>query len=47
MKEGRVVADGPKARILNGKLISEVYGTGIGILEQEGHFRAFPAGGDA
>jgi iron complex transport system ATP-binding protein len=44
LKDGKVVADGPKASVLTGQLLSEVYETGIRISEVDGHFLAYPDG---
>lgn len=44
LKNGKVVADGPKARVLTGARLSEVYETGIGVSEVDGHFLAYPRG---
>lgn len=42
LKEGRVVADGPKADILDEELLSEVYGTPIRIAVVNDHYLAYP-----
>jgi len=40
LQNGTVVADGPKAQILTGALLSEVYGVPIHVTEIDGHFLA-------
>jgi iron complex transport system ATP-binding protein len=42
LKNGRMVADGPKASVLTGDLLSEVYETDIRLTEIDGHYFAFP-----
>lgn len=42
LKNGEIVADGPKASVLTETLLSEVYETRLRIREIEGHFFAFP-----
>jgi iron complex transport system ATP-binding protein len=39
---GAVVADGPKATVLDGELLSVVYGVRIRVTEVDGHFLAHP-----
>ena len=41
LKDGAVVADGRKATVLDGGLLSEVYGVPIRIREIDGHYLAF------
>jgi iron complex transport system ATP-binding protein len=43
LKEGEVLADGPKAEVLNGALMSRAYDAAISIVEQDGHYLAYPA----
>ena len=43
LKSGAIVADGPKASVLTGGLLSEVYETDIRLIEIDGHYFAFPA----
>ena len=45
LKNGEVVADGPKSGILTGELLSEVYETGIGVSVVDGHYLAYPGSG--
>ena len=42
LAEGRIAADGPKAEVLDGALLSEVYDTNIRITERDGYFLAYP-----
>jgi iron complex transport system ATP-binding protein len=42
LKNGSVAADGPKASVLRGDLLSEVYGVGLSIMERDGHYLAYP-----
>jgi iron complex transport system ATP-binding protein len=43
LKDGEIVADGPKNKVLTSDTLSAVYGTGIRIVQVEGHFLAYPA----
>jgi iron complex transport system ATP-binding protein len=43
LKEGRILADGPKAEVLNSILISELFGLPIVVEREDGQYRAFPA----
>lgn len=45
LKEGTIVADGPKKDVLTSELVSEVYATPIRIVEENGHFLAYPGRG--
>jgi iron complex transport system ATP-binding protein len=42
LQQGRIVADGPKAEVLSGELLSEVYQTPIAVAEVDGYFLAYP-----
>lgn len=42
LREGKVVADGNKADVLQAGLLSEVYGTAIRVVELDGYFLAYP-----
>jgi iron complex transport system ATP-binding protein len=42
LKSGSVVMDGPKAKVLNAQLLSEVYETDLGLAEIDGHYFAYP-----
>jgi iron complex transport system ATP-binding protein len=42
LSPGRVMADGPKASVLNSESLTELYGTPICVREIEGHFVALP-----
>jgi len=42
VKDGRIIADGPKAEILNSRLISDLFGLPLIVSEDEGHYRAIP-----
>lgn len=42
LADGRVAADGPKAEVLDGKTLSDVYGTPIRVAEIDGHYLAYP-----
>lgn len=44
LKEGVVVADGPKAKVLDSEFLSSVYETAIRIVERDGYFLAYPGG---
>lgn len=43
LKNGKIVADGPKAKTLTAELLSEVFGTDLRLGEIEGHYFAYPA----
>jgi len=45
LKNGQIVADGPKALVLTGPLLSEVYETDLCLTEIEGHYFAYPGPG--
>ena len=45
LKDGKVVADGSKEDVLTSALMSEVYEANIRIMQQEGHFLAYPGEG--
>ncbi len=42
LKQGAVIADGPKREVLNGELLSEVYETAIRVTEIDGFYLAYP-----
>jgi iron complex transport system ATP-binding protein len=42
LQNGRVVADGPKNRVLDATFLSEIYGTAIRIIEIDGYFLPYP-----
>jgi len=42
LADGRVAADGAKAVVLDGKTLSDVYGTPIRVAEIDGHYLAYP-----
>ena len=42
LKQGQVVADGPKSAVLNSALLSPVYETDIRVTEIDGYFLAYP-----
>jgi len=41
MKEGRIIADGPKREVLSEGVLSEAYGTRVFLSEREGRFTAW------
>jgi len=41
LKQGRIIADGPKRDVLSEELLSEAYGTRIFLSEREGRFNAW------
>jgi len=41
LKEGAIVADGPKAEVLDAGLLSAVYGVQVRVAEIDGHFLAY------
>ena len=41
MKEGRIIADGPKREVLTEDILSEAYGTPVFLSEREGRFTAW------
>jgi iron complex transport system ATP-binding protein len=41
MKEGKIIADGPKEDVLNEDVLSQAYGTRIFVSEREGRFNAW------
>lgn len=41
IKEGRIIADGPKREILTEDILGEVYGTRVFVSEREGRFNAW------
>jgi len=45
LSDGRVVADGPKAKVLTPAILSDVYGTPIRVHEVDGYFLAYPGQG--
>ncbi len=45
LKEGRIAADGPRASVLTSESLSRLYGVPITLVEHNGIFQAFPAGG--
>jgi len=45
LKSGRVVADGPKAAVLDAGLLSEVYETDLRLAEVDGHYFAYAGSG--
>ena len=45
LKNGQIVADGPKASVLTASLLSAVYGTDLCLTEIEGHYFAYPGAG--
>lgn len=42
LKEGRVVADGPKAEVLTSRRLSDLYGTPVEVVRANGFLRAVP-----
>ena len=46
LDRGAIAADGPKETVLVPDLLSRVYGTPIGVAEIEGHYLAYPGGGE-
>lgn len=42
LSNGQIAADGPKAEILNGALLSAVYGADIRVAEIDGYYLAYP-----
>ena len=42
LKEGRIVADGPKSGVLRGKLLSDAYETTVRVAEKDGFYLAYP-----
>jgi iron complex transport system ATP-binding protein len=42
LRDGRVVADGPKAEVLDAGLLSRVYGVSVRIREADGYYFAYP-----
>jgi len=45
LKNGSVVADGPKTSVLTGEMLSDVYEIDLRLTEIEGHYFAYPATG--
>jgi iron complex transport system ATP-binding protein len=41
MREGRIVADGPKAELLRAEVLGELFGTEVRVMEREGFFHAW------
>jgi iron complex transport system ATP-binding protein len=41
MREGRIVADGPKASLLTARSLSELFGTAVQLAERDGFFHAW------
>ena len=41
LKQGRILADGPKREILDEELLSDAYGTRVFLSEREGRFNAW------
>jgi len=46
LDRGAIAADGPKETVLVPDLLSRVYRTPIGVAEIEGHYLAYPGGGE-
>ena len=44
LKQGRVVADGDKARILTGAKLSDLFDVPVKLLRSDGYYQAVPAG---
>jgi len=44
LKSGRIAADGPKAEVLDGALLSEIYEAPIRVAELGGYYLAYPGG---
>jgi len=44
LRQGKVVADGPKSEVLTAELLSEVYETRIRVAEIDGYYLAYPGG---
>ncbi len=42
LKQGAIAADGPKAEVLDGELLSSVYETAIRVAEFDGYYLAYP-----
>ena len=42
LKNGEIAADGPKAEVLDGALLSSVYETAIRVAEFDGYYLAYP-----
>lgn len=38
LREGRIVDDGPKARLLTARKLTELFGTAVGITRRDGHY---------
>ena len=43
LKGGKVLADGPKAEVINGETMSRAFDAAISVTEQGGHYLAYPA----
>jgi len=41
LKQGQILADGPKREILDEELLSDAYGTRVFLSEREGRFNAW------
>jgi iron complex transport system ATP-binding protein len=46
LNNGAIAADGPKQDVLTDAILSAVYGTGIRIVQVEGHYLAYPVASD-
>ncbi len=42
IKQGEVIADGDKRALLHGEVLSELYGTPVDVVENNGFYQAFP-----
>ena len=42
LKQGRIVADGPKFEVLTSELLSDVYETCVRVAELDGYYLAYP-----
>ena len=42
LKNGAVLADGPKTEVLNGEVMSRAFDAEIRVVEQDGHYLAYP-----
>ncbi len=41
MRDGRIVADGPKETLLTGTTLSELFGAGVTVVERDGFYHAW------
>ena len=44
MKEGKILNDGSPYELINSKILSDLYGISLKVIEQDGYWRMLPIG---